>query len=101
MNNTMKKMISLAISGWMIAAISCNHPQPEVKPVPTDVVAAPPTIKIDVKTLAMDIDPECKMSLSEGVGDTATVNGKLYGFCSAGCKSSYIAENTVKDTLKK
>ncbi len=42
----------------------------------------------------------CGMPLTAGVGDTAHYNGKVYGFCSAGCKdefkkhpASYVATN--------
>lgn len=34
-------------------------------------------------------DLVCRMPLSAGVGDTAQYNGKLYGFCSRGCKDEF------------
>lgn len=101
MKNNLRTVFYTILPAILLATSSCNHPQPEIRPVPENVAPETKTIKVDLKTLATDIDPECKMSLKDGVGDTATVNGKLYGFCSEGCKNSFIAENTVKDTLKK
>ena len=30
------------------------------------------------------------MPLTAGVGDTAHYNGKVYGFCSKGCKDKFV-----------
>lgn len=45
---------------------------------------------------AQETDPVCEMSIKDGVADTATVKGKLYGFCSSECKDSYVKEQTAK-----
>jgi YHS domain-containing protein len=34
-------------------------------------------------------DPVCKMSLSSGIADTISLNGKTYGFCRATCKFQF------------
>lgn len=34
-------------------------------------------------------DLVCHMPLTAGIGDTATYNGKLYGFCSKECKDAF------------
>ena len=54
-------------------------------------VDAPPSI--DVATLALKIDPVCKMSLEEYPA-TASVEheGKTYGFCSAVCEKKFKAD---------
>ena len=36
-------------------------------------------------------DLVCGMSLAAGVGDTALYAGKVYGFCSKGCKEKFVA----------
>lgn len=45
---------------------------------------------------AQDTDPVCEMSIKDGVADTATVNGKLYGFCSPVCKEDFVKNAAVK-----
>ncbi|MGA9407073.1 MAG: YHS domain-containing protein [Bacteroidota bacterium] len=35
-------------------------------------------------------DLVCGMPLTAGVGDTAHYNGKVYGFCSKGCKDKFV-----------
>ena len=35
-------------------------------------------------------DLVCGMPLKAGVGDTAHYNGKVYGFCSKGCKDKFV-----------
>ncbi|HTR82331.1 MAG TPA: YHS domain-containing protein [Bacteroidota bacterium] len=39
-------------------------------------------------------DLVCGMPLSEGIGDTAHYRGKVYGFCSKGCKEKFAADPT-------
>lgn len=34
-------------------------------------------------------DPVCRMPLPAGVADTVNYNGKIYGFCSPGCKEGF------------
>jgi YHS domain-containing protein len=101
MRKNQRLCLYILIPAFLLLGASCSQPKPEIRDVPTDIAATPKALNVDVKTLAADIDPECKMSLAEGVNDTATVNGKRYGFCSEGCKKSYIAENTPKDSTTK
>jgi len=35
------------------------------------------------------IDPVCQMAISHGVKDTLHLEGKIYGFCSPGCKARF------------
>ncbi len=35
-------------------------------------------------------DPSCGMPVSAGIADTAHFKGKVYGFCSAECKSIFL-----------
>ncbi|MFT4156171.1 hypothetical protein [Parafilimonas sp.] len=41
-------------------------------------------------------DTSCGMPLSAGVEDTLHFNGKVYGFCSTGCKNAF-AERLKKE----
>jgi YHS domain-containing protein len=38
---------------------------------------------------ANERDPICHMPVGAGVADTAHFNGKVYGFCSSGCKDAF------------
>lgn len=67
-------------------------------PAPPDIVLAPqPTPEpaplnhaVDPTTLALMIDPVCKMSFEEyAVATTAEHAGKQYGFCSEFCKKNF------------
>lgn len=49
-------------------------------------------IVIDTAKLAMKIDPICEMPVTDKPGDTATYQGKLYGFCATGCKEAFLKE---------
>jgi len=45
--------------------------------------------------LENDRDLVCGMPLTSGVGDTARYEGKVFGFCSKGCKDKF-AKNPTK-----
>ncbi len=71
----------------------------EAQPAPPVATAAPvpeatpeaPVPAIDVSTLAMKLDPVCKMSLEEyPATSTAEHAGKSYGFCSDFCKRKFV-----------
>lgn len=90
----MKKFLFAAVISVMIAACSNNQNQPEQKAVPEKVTMANESgIKLAEGMLASKVDSVCGMEVSNEPGDTATVDGKLYGFCSSGCKDSFIAEH--------
>ncbi len=38
---------------------------------------------------ANSVDFICNMQLAEGISDTAHYKGKIYGFCSKGCKRDF------------
>lgn len=41
-------------------------------------------------------DPTCGMPIAGGIADTATVDGKLYGFCAKECKDEFLKTASVK-----
>ncbi len=50
-------------------------------------------LEISPDQLSIKIDPVCQMSMEQHpIADTATYKGKLYGFCSTGCKEAFKAE---------
>ena len=94
----MKRSLSLMLAtGIIFGFLACNNKQnPEQKTSPALESKADENkvegIKIETASLARPDDPVCGMSVKEGVNDTATVDGKLYGFCSSGCKDEFIKE---------
>lgn len=85
------KTITITTTLAIVAAIisckenSANH-QPEVKVANSHDVHA--TKKLTVK-VDNELDPVCKMETAEFLNDTAHYAGKVYGFCSAGCKKEF------------
>lgn len=87
-------MIRLLLSTTMLLTLvftACNQ-KPESK---TDMAAAteekPKTIEIKVSDLATNKDFVCGMEVSDGgIADTASYEGKLYGFCSSECKDEFV-----------
>ena len=77
-----------------VCFISCSNQQPQQKASPAmeSSEAAQEGIKIEMASLASSEDLVCGMSLNEGIGDTASYNEKLYGFCSSGCKEDFLKE---------
>lgn len=50
-------------------------------------------IDIKVSDLASNKDFICDMELSDGgIADTASYEGKLYGFCDPGCKEEFLKD---------
>jgi endogenous inhibitor of DNA gyrase (YacG/DUF329 family) len=48
-------------------------------------------LDIPVERLALPYCPECEMHFGRfPIQDTTTHHGKLYGFCSKGCKEAFI-----------
>jgi nitrous oxide reductase accessory protein NosL len=93
----MKKILLSALATVFVFA-SCTQPKPEQKaiPAPAEKIAAANTINIPINQLAMPTDTTCGMSLSDGIGDTLHVGDKIYGFCSTGCKESFVKQLSQK-----
>ena len=89
---------NLTIIASIVVIASCNQSklQPEQKPIPHQEQVAASTIKVDLKTFASLNDTTCGMPLSAGIADTATVDGKLYGFCSSSCKEAFLAFQRIQ-----
>ncbi len=48
-------------------------------------------IDVTVDMLAVAVDPNCGMDMHKtAVKDTTVYQGKLYGFCSTGCKTAFL-----------
>lgn len=83
----MKNML-LATLICTVAFTGCN--QAEKKP---SGQTSPPAAPVKLADLTTDIDLVCGMTLEEGgIADTASYEGKVYGFCATGCKEAFLAK---------
>ena len=58
-----------------------------------DYVFATEHAAIKLSELATDKDLYCEMTVAEGaIADTANIDGKIYGFCSAMCKEEVVSD---------
>ena len=85
----MKKIVLLAAMIF-IAVVSCKNENQnqnlEVKVADEHNHSA--TKKLDVK-VDNRLDPICEMETTGHLSDTIHYNGKIYGFCSSGCKEEF------------
>ncbi|MCX7607084.1 MAG: hypothetical protein N2170_07470 [Bacteroidia bacterium] len=74
--------ILFALAGWL----ACSSPSPTA-----GSMGEVQGIHISVDRLALPYCPECEMHFGRyPVADTLTYEGKLYGFCSQGCKEAFV-----------
>ena len=86
---TMKKIFFTASIITALALGACNH-KTETTTETTSAVTEPKKPEIKLADLATNKDFVCGMPLEEGgIADTASFEGKLYGFCSTECKDSF------------
>lgn len=73
------------------APVIAPAPAPMAPPAPVEAEAEVPATAIDLGTLALSIDPVCRMSLEEYPATaTAEHDGKIYGFCAPICKKKFL-----------
>jgi len=87
----MKHILTISVLA-VFALISCGHnanEQPKTKEMKSDSAVA---AKKDFSKIqfASKLDYSCFMPLTAGVGDTAIIDGKVYGFCSKECKDDFM-----------
>jgi len=86
----MKKTTILTIAILSIVSISCGEKQEqkkmEVKSANEEVMHAAHNLDVKVDN---KIDPICEMETEGHVSDTIHYAGKVYGFCSSGCKEEF------------
>jgi len=82
------KYIWLLLSIVLFIAVGC---QKESKEAATKQAPATQALDITADMLAITVDPNCGMDLRKAaIKDTTVYQGKLYGFCSAGCKTAFL-----------
>lgn len=92
----MKTNTILAITILSIFSISCGekqeHKEMEVKSANAEVMHAAHNLDVKVEN---KIDPICEMETEGHVSDTIHYEGKVYGFCSSGCKEEFAKNPTA------
>lgn len=94
----MKKIITLIACSIILWA--CNNATTEEKSntdtTQTSTMTEPTGIDTTGLTFASKDDPICGMPVKGGISDTATVDGKLYGFCAKECKDEFLKTASAK-----
>lgn len=93
MNKKTMRLLPLLLLLAMGACTSKNNAAPETK---TEEKPRKKTQMIRGLALASPTDTICGMTVKSVCADTLTLNGKLYGFCSTGCKEMFIQQLQAK-----
>lgn len=95
-----RNIFGFALITFFLVESSCMDQKPEKKisPVLENNMLNAKGLKIEMTSLASESDLVCGMSVKEVVADTVTFEGKLYGFCSTGCKDEFVM--TPKNFIK-
>ncbi|GIV24770.1 MAG: hypothetical protein KatS3mg026_0462 [Bacteroidia bacterium] len=82
----MRYGLPLLLWVWVSCQPQAYDPQAVQAPSPN----AGKILAIPLDKLAVPYCPECEMSFERfPIADTLTYEGKLYGFCSEGCKKAF------------
>ena len=86
----MKKVMFYALTALGITLGACN-PKAAAPKVEDKMATESKPLNIKLSDLATPKDLNCEMKLEEGaIADTATYQGKIYGFCSSECKAEFL-----------
>ncbi|MDE1191678.1 MAG: YHS domain-containing protein [Arachidicoccus sp.] len=94
----MKKFILIStIAACLMMVFSCgNHDNTPTTKIdstkPKTVSMTGDTSKFTLSMMVNKKDFVCRMPLTAGIGDTVHYKGKVYGFCSKGCKESFLQD---------
>jgi YHS domain-containing protein len=88
------KKIFLILLPVFVLAIACEEKTASQHMEHDDAYAHLKNVKLD-----SNIDPYCKMKVDKYLVDTASIDGKTYGFCSVLCKEEVL--NNPDKYLKK
>ena len=75
----------------VLSLASCNQKAGQQPETSTPAKEEPKKPEITVSQLASNKDFVCGMEVADGgIADTASYEGKIYGFCSAECKAEFV-----------
>jgi YHS domain-containing protein len=96
----MKKVFLYNVLAASIALGACNQKAAAPK-ADEKMTSESKGVNIKLSQLATNKDLNCDMPLADGaISDTATYNGKIYGFCSPECKADFL-KNPEAELAKK
>ncbi|HEY0297747.1 MAG TPA: YHS domain-containing protein [Arachidicoccus sp.] len=83
------------IAMTLVVTVSCNNQGNRT--MTTKVQQSSVSMKSDTAQFTLSMvdnkkDFVCRMPLTAGIGDTVHYKGKVYGFCSKGCKESFLQD---------
>lgn len=93
MNKTIKKSINFVAFSFSILLMACENNTEATTPTmdsTTNAVIADSVISYDISLVDNKKDPTCGMPVTAGISDTAHYEGKVIGFCAAGCKEEFL-----------
>lgn len=91
------KLFLCCIGVVLLFACSNNKKQPDQLSVPEKVAMSDEAgITLTEGMLFSHTDTICGMDIGNEPEDTLTYHGKLFGFCSSGCKDDFITEHKDK-----
>lgn len=86
-----KHIVAALLAGLILNACNPNENKTSTAPVPTSE-----KVTVSLSQLTTKKDLVCDMELSQdGIADTTSVDGKIYGFCNVGCKQEFL-QNKAK-----
>ena len=85
----MKKVLFLGLVLGLLSITGCNQ---QNRTASYQIPEASHDEKGTFKNIKVDNanDLVCGMPLTAGIGDTAHYSGKVYAFCSTGCKNKFV-----------
>lgn len=92
MKNIYSSILVIVVSG----ILSCNSDQANAEENPEMHKEHPGKLYVyDPDLFVSSTDSICNMSIIKGAADTLHINGKIYGFCSSGCKDAFLEEKNT------
>lgn len=88
----MKKTAFVIGVSFLIACSNKQQPETLTAPALEEAQQKDSVSKDSTIHLAMNTDPVCGMPVDQEYADTAVYNGKVYAFCSTGCKEEFLME---------
>jgi YHS domain-containing protein len=77
----------ITVLGFCLVLLACGKTDVEQETMADE--AARHKGNFSTVRFTKETDPICSMNLADGIADTAHYEGKIFGFCTAGCKDKF------------
>ncbi len=89
----MKMPLILSAAACLAITIGCNQKPAATEEKKEMTTTESAMVNVKVADLVNDKDLRCGMTVEDGsIADTASYEGKLYGFCSKECKADFVKD---------